>query len=148
MTHVVFYEKPGCANNTRQKAWLQAAGHVVEARSLIAHAWTRQELLAFMGDRPVAQWWNRAAPRIKSGEIVPNACDRDSAIALMLADPLLIRRPLISAEGRREVGFDVTTIHAWLGLPQSVVESQTQRDAEACVRAPSAAGCEPTADKS
>jgi len=36
MSRVTFYEKPGCANNARQKAWLQAAGHQLEVRSLRA----------------------------------------------------------------------------------------------------------------
>jgi nitrogenase-associated protein len=133
MAHVLFFEKPGCANNTRQKAWLQAAGHEVEARSLLTHAWTRQELLSYFGDRPVAQWINRAAPRVKSGEIVPERLEADAALGLMLTDPLFIRRPLMLADGRREVGFDVATVHGWLGLPEHVVSEQA-RGAEACIK--------------
>jgi len=133
MAHVLFYEKPGCANNTRQKAWLQAAGHEVEARSLLTHPWTRDELLGYFGDRPVAQWINRAAPRVKSGEIVPERLDAETALGLMLTEPLLIRRPLMQASGRREVGFDVASVHAWLGLPEAVLSEQT-RGAEACIK--------------
>lgn len=29
MAHLVFYEKPGCAGNARQKALLRAAGHTL-----------------------------------------------------------------------------------------------------------------------
>jgi nitrogenase-associated protein len=143
MTHIVFFEKPGCANNTRQKAWLAQAGHEVEAVSLLTHPWTRSELLSYLDGLPVAQWFNRAAPRVKSGEVVPEALDREPALALLLAEPLLIRRPLIRAGERRAVGFDVAAVHAWLGLPESVVEAQraSQVPVEACLKAPEAHEC-------
>jgi len=128
MTKIVFYEKPGCGNNTKQKALLAAAGHEVIARNLLTEPWTQQRLLAFFGQRSVAEWFNRAAPRVKSGEVVPEQLDADSAIQLMLQDPLLIRRPLIEADGRREVGFDPELIHAWLGL------MPTGADLETCPR--------------
>jgi len=71
MARIVFYEKPGCGNNTKQKALLAAAGHEVVARNLLAEPWTHERLLEFFGKRPVADWFNRAAPRVKDGEIVP-----------------------------------------------------------------------------
>lgn len=78
--------------------------------------------------RPVADWFNRAAPRVKSGEVVPEKIDADTALQLMLQDPLLIRRPLIEAEGRKEIGFDQNLVHAWLGLTPS------GSDLESCPR--------------
>ena len=119
MAQILFYEKPNCRNNTKQKALLAAAGHEVIARNLLTEPWTNERLLAFFGTHPVADWFNRASPRIKSGEIVPETMDADTALWLMLQDPLLIRRPLIEAEGRREIGFDQNLIHAWLGLTPS-----------------------------
>lgn len=130
MTVVIFYEKPGCANNTRQKRLLQAAGHEVVARNLLTESWTAERLRAFFGDRPVAEWFNRAPPRVKSGEVVPEQADALTALALMLADPLLIRRPLIEADGRREAGFEPERIHAWLGLGPAAQAPMS----EACVR--------------
>lgn len=116
MTAIVFYEKPGCATNARQKDLLRRAGHTVEARDLLAVPWTAEDLRRFFGTLPVAQWFNRNAPRVKSGEIAPDALDADSALALMLADPLLIRRPLLQAGGQRCTGFDPAAIDRWLGL--------------------------------
>lgn len=116
MTTVIFYEKPGCANNARQKALLAAAGHTVLAKNLLIEPWTKERLLAFFGNRPVAEWFNRASPKVKSGELIPEAVDAETALAMMRADPLLIRRPLIEADGRREVGFDPAVIEVWLGL--------------------------------
>jgi nitrogenase-associated protein len=87
MTHVVFYEKPGCGGNAKQKAWLESAGHTLDVRSLLAWPWTADSLLAFLAPLPVAEWFNRAAPRVKSGEVVPEQLDRDTALALLLAEP-------------------------------------------------------------
>lgn len=135
MTTILFYEKPGCRNNTKQKALLAAAGHEVIARNLLTEPWTNERLQEFFGTHPVADWFNRAAPRIKSGEIVPESVDADTALWLILQDPLLIRRPLIEVEGRREIGFDQNLIHAWLGL------TPTGSDLETCPRSDSHSPC-------
>lgn len=116
MAKVTFYEKPGCAGNARQKAWLVQSGHEVEARSLLATAWTAEALRSYFGAKPVAEWFNRAARRVKSGEVRPEELDAETALAMLAADPLLIRRPLIEVEGRREAGFDAELIGAWIGL--------------------------------
>ena len=132
MARVTFYEKPGCGNNTRQKAMLVAAGHEVAARDLLAEPWTAGRLLAFFGSRPVAYWFNRASPRVKSGEVVPETVDAPAALDMMLADPLLIRRPLIEVEGRREVGFDPSLIQAWLGLTPVDGDVESCRSSRPC----------------
>ena len=118
MTDIVFYEKPGCGGNARQRAMLEAAGHTLQRRNLLTAPWTRETLLPFLAPLPVAQWFNRAAPRVKSGEVVPEALDADAALALLLNEPLLIRRPLLqrSDDGSRRVGFDAAEIDTWIGL--------------------------------
>ncbi|MGA8170782.1 MAG: ArsC/Spx/MgsR family protein [Methylocystis sp.] len=116
MAHVIFFEKPGCGGNARQKALLAASGHEVEARSLLSEPWSSAELLRYFGARPVEQWFNMASPRVKSGEIDPRRLSSGTAIELMLADPLLIRRPLMRVGERREVGFDMELVDAWIGL--------------------------------
>ncbi|NTV10948.1 MAG: hypothetical protein HGA47_09275 [Zoogloea sp.] len=143
MADVIFYEKPGCGGNARQKAWLAAAGHRLEVRSLLAERWTRERLLSFFGDLPVADWFNRAAPRVKSGEVVPEAQDADGALGLMLAEPLLIRRPLLESGGRRVVGFDVDTINAWLGLAPQTLERLAGEKTEGCLHSEAPAGSTP-----
>ncbi|MDO9707244.1 ArsC/Spx/MgsR family protein [Paracraurococcus lichenis] len=116
MAKVVFFGKPGCAGNAQQEAVLRAAGHAVERRDLLREPWTAERLRGFFGDRPVAAWFNRAAPRIARGELRPETLDAEAAMALLLAEPLLIRRPLLESGGRREVGFEPAVIEAWLGL--------------------------------
>lgn len=134
-TTVIFYEKPGCGNNARQKQWLAAAGHTVIARDLLSEPWSAERLRAFFGELPVAEWFNRAAPRIKSGQLLPHEQDADGALALMLADPLLIRRPLLEAAGARRCGFDPVAIDAWIGLAPQTKARLAAADAEACPRA-------------
>jgi nitrogenase-associated protein len=116
MATVIFFEKPGCGNNTRQKVWLAASGHTVLAKNLLREKWNPDRLRAFFGDMPVVQWFNRAAPSVKSGEIDPDALDAETALQMMIAEPLLIRRPLMEVDGDRRVGFDPESVRAWIGL--------------------------------
>ena len=116
MAHVVFYEKPGCAGNERQKALLRAAGHELEVRDLLTHPWTAETLRPFLAGQPVAEWFNRTAPRVKAREVVPEALGEAEALALLLADPLLIRRPLLQVGRRRELGFLAAVVQDWIGL--------------------------------
>jgi len=138
MAVVTFWEKPGCVNNTRQKALLVASGHAVVAKSLLAEPWDAARLRSFFGDRPVADWFNRASPRVKAGEIVPETTNAADALAAMLADPLLIRRPLMEVEGRREVGFDPVRVAAWIGLvdPERPMSEACPRSAATDVPCP------------
>jgi nitrogenase-associated protein len=139
MATVIFYEKPGCKNNTKQKTLLTAAGHEVVAYSLLTEAWTVERLRSFFGDRPLVEWFNRAAPRVKSGEVIPeNIDDAQTALVMMLKDPLLIRRPLIQVGDRREVGFDVEKIDAWIGLK---AEDESQREISESLMKEDLQGC-------
>lgn len=130
MTQVIFYEKPGCINNAKQKALLWAAGHEVTAYNLLKTPWTVASLRPFFGDRPVVEWFNKTAPQVKLGEVVPETLDEQTALELMVQHPLLIRRPLIQVGDVCRVGFDRNQIDAWIGLtPTNIVE-----DLETCPR--------------
>ncbi|MDI9846658.1 ArsC/Spx/MgsR family protein [Rhodoblastus sp. 17X3] len=124
MALVTFYEKPGCGTNRKQKALLAAAGHEVDERNLLTEPWTKERLLAFFGDMPVAGWFNPAAPRVKSGEVDPAGIRPDEALALMLAEPLLIRRPLIEAAGQSCAGFDKEPVLSLLGQSEALDAAQ------------------------
>ncbi|MGB3405573.1 MAG: hypothetical protein WBA77_23020 [Microcoleaceae cyanobacterium] len=79
MATIIFYEKPGCKNNTKQKILLQTAGHQLKVKNLLTEAWTAEKLRPFFGSLPVIEWFNRIAPRILSGEINPVELDEDTA---------------------------------------------------------------------
>lgn len=129
MAVVTFYAKPGCINNNRQRRLLLEAGHEVIVKDLLSEAWTPTRLEGFFGAAPVIEWFNVSAPRVKSGEVRPALLTRAQALSLMVQDPLLIRRPLMEANGRTEVGFGPDWVDAWLGLA-----SLPDADLESCPR--------------
>lgn len=105
MNSLVFYEKPGCIGNQRQKAELSAHGVAFEVKDLLSEIWTLRSLRPFFADMPIAQWFNSSAPRVKSGELDINNLTEMQAMALMIEDPLLIRRPLLQLGSVRQSGF-------------------------------------------
>lgn len=133
MALVTFFEKPGCATNARQKKLLIQSGHELDVRDLLFQPWIAQHLRSFFGNRPITEWFNRAAPKIRDGIIDPASLSEEQALDLMCAEPLLIRRPLLEAEGRRECGFDEELINQWIGLSQEAktVGDSCSRDAAA-----------------
>ncbi len=134
---ILFYEKPGCANNTRQKVLLAAAGHTVQARNLLAEKWTAPRLRQFFDDLPVPDWFNLSSPRIRDGQVDPTRVTETEALVLMLADPLLIRRPLMEVDGDYRVGFDPTEVDCWIGLGSKLNPAgrlRVEGDLETCTR--------------
>jgi nitrogenase-associated protein len=129
---ITFFQKPGCVTNGRQKRMLEAAGHAVVARDLLAEPWSAERLRGFFDATPVATWFNPAAPRVKSGEVNPATTDAEAALALMLDDPLLIRRPLVQVDGERCAGFDREPVLSLLGRTT---------DDESCSRATASKPC-------
>jgi nitrogenase-associated protein len=134
MATVQFYQKPGCATNARQVRALRDAGHDVIVKSLLSEPWTAEGLRGFFGETPVASWFNRASPRVKSGEINPDTNDAATALSLMLTDPLLIRRPLIETGGKRCAGFDREPVLSLLGA---------RDDLQGCSRETTGGRCAP-----
>ena len=116
MAEVIFYEKSGCSGNQRQKATLEAAGHTVHSCDLRSVPWSKEKLFAFFDGLPISEWFNPSAPAIKQGAIDPAKLEADAAMEFLLANPLLIRRPLMEVDGTRMVGFDTATVDFWIGL--------------------------------
>jgi nitrogenase-associated protein len=143
MARVTFYEKPGCAGNARQKSLLIASGHDVDTRNLLTTPWDASLLRPFFGDKPIAEWFNASSPRVKNGEVRPAELKPEVAIAMMIDDPLLIRRPLLQVGDRRESGFDQVLVDAWIGLkptPQPVTDTCPKQGDAAHAAACKAAG--------
>ncbi len=116
MANVIFYEKPGCASNAKQKALLISSGHQVEVRDLLHEAWSASSLRPYFGAKPVREWFNSASPRVKSGEVNPDGVNPQEALVMMILDPGLIRRPLMRVGDHCESGFDQEAVSRWIGL--------------------------------
>ncbi len=124
MATIVFYEKPGCGNNTKQKVWLAASGHTVLPKNLLIEKWTTEKLRPFFGEMAVEKWFNPSAPSVKSGEIDPAAYTEVEALAMMVEQPLLIRRPLMDIDGELRAGFEAKAVDAWIGLNDSQLKDE------------------------
>lgn len=135
MACIIFWEKPGCKGNARQKEILRASGHELEVRDLLTEHWTAPQLASFFGSRPVAEWFNPTNPRVKSGEICPAMTTREKALELMLAEPLLIVRPLLQVGKERLAGFDVAQVHNWVGLALDTVGDRDPKNCPCVSRA-------------
>jgi len=110
MKLVVFYEKPFCAANAKQKQILRASGCTLIERNLLEHGLDADELRSFMGDKKVSEWFNPAAPAIKNGEFLPNDLDEAKAMELLMSNPILIRRPLMIIGSEKLCGFDAKKV--------------------------------------
>ncbi|MFC0669609.1 ArsC/Spx/MgsR family protein [Azotobacter chroococcum] len=127
-TSIVFYEKPGCATNRLQKQLLRSAGLQLEVRNVLSEPWTPERLRPFFGDRPVVEWFNRSAPAIKYGELDPTQLSASQALDLMLAHPILIRRPLISYGSQYMAGFDLVKLCTHLPANSDLPEAGSERE--------------------
>ena len=110
MKLVIFYEKPFCAANAKQKEILRKSGCTLIERNLLEHALDADALRSFMGKKAVNEWFNPAAPAIKNGLISPESLEESAALELLMGDPILIRRPLMIIGIEKLCGFDADKV--------------------------------------
>ena len=132
MKLVIFYEKPGCSANAKQKRSLQKVGCMLIVKSLLDHHMSKDELLSYLEQRDVAEWFNPNAPAVKKGEIDPESFTKEEALSLLFSDPILIRRPLISVDGYRMCGFDKKRIEEILEVNLDIVKDEKCTSNTAC----------------
>lgn len=116
MSIVIFYEKPGCSTNKKQKKLLRDAGFTLIERNLLAHGLSKGELYSFFHRKPVQEWFNPNAPQIKRGMINTNILSEKEAINLLFMEPILIKRPLMLINDERLCGFDQMEIEGLLNV--------------------------------
>jgi arsenate reductase (glutaredoxin) len=115
-TKMRIYGIPNCDTVKKARAWLTAAGRDHEF-----HDYKKAGVPADALARWVARWgWetvlNRAGTTFKA---LPDAekagLDADRAIALMQANPSMIKRPILEADGVALIGFKPDVWAAELG---------------------------------
>jgi len=131
MNIVIFYEKPGCSTNKKQKRLLRNAGFTLIERSVLEHGLSKGELYSFFHRKPVQEWFNPNAPQIKRGMINTKNLSEKEAINLLFIEPILIKRPLMLIKGQRLFGFDQMKLEDLLNVSFSstlsnVCSSHTQ----------------------
>ncbi|BHH82478.1 ArsC/Spx/MgsR family protein [Desulforhopalus sp. 52FAK] len=115
MAYIQFFEKPGCINGGKQKNILLEAGNTLECVNILKHAWSPEELAQFFLSRDASLIMNHTAPAIKNGTINPAHLSYDEAVALMVENPILIKRPLIRVDGLSIQGFTDERLTPYLG---------------------------------
>lgn len=115
MAEIVFFEKPGCVNNGKQKEILLQAGHSLCCVDMISYPWSKEKLLPFVVGKKPEEMMNSTAPAVKNGELVPAALAFEQAVAMMVAEPLLIKRPLVVVDNLFIQGFDDERLRPYLG---------------------------------
>lgn len=133
---VEFFEKPGCKGNAKQRARLEALGYTLQTKDLLSEPWTLETLRPFFGDQPVPDWFNKSAVKVKSGEIDPASFDEAAALAALIAEPVLIRRPLLRTAQGLAAGFQPGVLLSAIGIDllqeETVGEGCKRGTAPAC----------------
>jgi arsenate reductase (glutaredoxin) len=96
---VTIYHNPGCGTSRNVLAMIRASGEEPEIVEYLKHPPSREsleELLAAMGMKPRDLLRRRGTPYDELGLDDPKWTDEE-LIALMLAHPILIERPIVAA---------------------------------------------------
>jgi nitrogenase-associated protein len=132
MKLILFYEKPGCSTNVKQRKSLEDTGYMVISRDLLQIDMTTEELFSYLKDKTPEEWFNPNAPKVKNGEIDPKVFSSQEALELLLNEPILIRRPLMSINGRRMCGFDFEEVEIALGFPLKEKSNESCSSSSKC----------------
>jgi nitrogenase-associated protein len=129
---VVFYEKPNCAGNAKQKKLLTLNGISFETRSILDTPWNSDILNSFFKDLEIKDIINPFAPKIKNNELDISNISKDELLKLMIQEPILIKRPLLEIGETKICGFDIEKINQTIGtticenVKISLCQSETQ----------------------
>ncbi|MDX9744149.1 MAG: ArsC/Spx/MgsR family protein [Arcobacteraceae bacterium] len=108
---IIFYEKPNCAGNAKQKKLLTLNGISYETRSILDTPWNQTLLNSFFEGLDTKDMINNFAPKIKNNEIEITTISKNELIELMMQEPILIKRPLLEIGETKICGFDIKKIN-------------------------------------
>ncbi|WP_455756284.1 ArsC/Spx/MgsR family protein [Sulfurimonas sp.] len=119
---IVFYEKPGCAGNTRQKKLLKQCGYELDVKDMLTTQWSIDELQSFFYGLGISEIVNSSAPDIKNNLLNLNNITKDDLIKMMIDKPLLIKRPLMIFKEHKLCGFDTSRLSEILNVEISLLK--------------------------
>jgi len=107
---LTMYGIKNCDTVRKARAWLDARGVKYEFHDYKTSGIDRARLEKWCGELGWEQLLNRAGTTFrKLPETDRNVCDARKAVALMLAQPSMIKRPVLDLGGRLLVGFKPET---------------------------------------
>ena len=96
------------------RAELSQAGFELVERDFFKDTFSRDELIEIIGSRNPEEFFSFRSPSFKKLGVEREDLKDDELIDLMLQEPRLIRRPLISGRGMLFVGTDKKTLREFL----------------------------------
>ena len=113
---MILYGIRNCDTVRKARAWLDGRGIPCDFHDYKTAGIEEPRLSAWAAELGWEKLVNRAGTTFRK---LPDAdkegLDEDKGIALMLAQPSLIRRPVLDAGGKRLLGFDAAAWEAALG---------------------------------
>jgi arsenate reductase (glutaredoxin) len=107
MKRVRFLYKSTCTTCRDARAFMRNLGGVeLDERDYAKTPFTADELRAIFKDRDPRDYLNPRSPAYKAMGLADKSLTRDEAIALMLGDSNLLKRPLVIAGKDIITGFD------------------------------------------
>ena len=107
MTRPVLYGIRNCDTVRKARAWLESSAVEYDFHDYKVSGIDRARLAAWTGELGWEKVLNRAGTTFrKLPEADKAGLDEDRAIALMLEQPSMIRRPVLDLGDRRILGFD------------------------------------------
>ena len=104
---ITMYGIRNCDTVKKARAWLDARGIAYDFHDYKSAGIDEARLRAWAAELGWEKLLNRAGTTFRAlPEADKSGLDEDKAIALMLAAPSMIRRPVLDLGGRRLVGFD------------------------------------------
>jgi arsenate reductase-like glutaredoxin family protein len=105
MKPVLFYEKPGCSTNAKQKVLLQKRGvHTGSTRSFSAVD-EQRGAVELSSTQAVYRVVQSQCPCHQGNELDPTLLSETEALSLLYKNPILIKRPFISVDGHQMCGL-------------------------------------------
>lgn len=130
MKIVIFYKKPGCVTNAKQKTRLRNAGCMVIERNILKHQMDKEDMSTFFEGKPIEKWFNPNAPLIVNEEVDVSKLSRDEALELLVSNPIMIKRPLLIIKNKKMSGFDQEKIEELLDIDLENSSHLVQRSAQ------------------
>jgi arsenate reductase len=115
----ILYGIPNCDTVKKARTWLAEHGQDVEFHDFKKQGLTREILAAWLQQLDWEVLVNRKGLtwRNLSDEQKAAVKDKDSALELMLANPSVIKRPVLDAGGKLTVGFSAAQYQQFFGVP-------------------------------
>jgi len=82
------------------------AGLDIQERDFFKDPFSREEILTLLGEKDPSDFFSFRSPSFRKLGIERSSLNRDKLIDLMLGEPRLIRRPIISIGTQTIVGTD------------------------------------------